>query len=104
MIGIDLTRISRFENVSEDLINRILSPSELNNFNHNPDKAKFLATHWAVKEALFKSDNKYSNFNEITIAKINNRWVFEDYEISTSDEGDFIIAIVTKKEICEHKG
>ncbi|MGL5521930.1 MAG: 4'-phosphopantetheinyl transferase superfamily protein [Metamycoplasmataceae bacterium] len=96
MIGVDLTRISRFENVELDFVLRVLSPKEVSAYKAlNPEsKAKYIATRWAIKEAIFKADNKYSNFSKIYINKIEKVYSFKDFQISVSNEGDYIIAFV----------
>ncbi|WP_369085919.1 4'-phosphopantetheinyl transferase superfamily protein [Metamycoplasma spumans] len=100
MIGIDITRVSRFKKVSQRFVQNVLHQDEIKEFDklESDQKPKFLATRWAIKEALFKADNKYSCFNEVLIKKSSEgRYVFLDFEISTSDEGNLLIAIVLKK-------
>ncbi|MGL4183785.1 MAG: 4'-phosphopantetheinyl transferase superfamily protein [Metamycoplasmataceae bacterium] len=96
MIGVDLTKISRFENLELDLISKILSPKEITAYKAlNPDlKAKYVATRWAIKEAIFKANNKYSNFSKIYINKTEKVYSFKEFQISVSNEGDYIIAFV----------
>ncbi|MGL5357618.1 MAG: 4'-phosphopantetheinyl transferase superfamily protein [Metamycoplasmataceae bacterium] len=96
MIGVDLTKISRFENIELDLILRVLSPKEVSAYKAlNSDlKAKYIATRWAIKEAIFKADNKYSNFSKIYINKKEKVYSFKEFQISVSNEGDYIIAFV----------
>ena len=65
MLGIDLTKISRFKNVNKNFIKKILHEDELKSYEISIDKPKFLAVRWAIKEAIYKCDNKYSNFQEI---------------------------------------
>ncbi|MGL5520420.1 MAG: 4'-phosphopantetheinyl transferase superfamily protein [Metamycoplasmataceae bacterium] len=96
MIGVDLTKISRFENIETDLILRVLSPKEVNDYKALKQdlKAKYIATRWAIKEAIFKADNKYSNFSKIYINKKEKVYSFKEFQISVSNEGDYIIAFV----------
>ncbi|BBU47579.1 4'-phosphopantetheinyl transferase superfamily protein [Mycoplasmopsis felis] len=96
-IGVDLTRISRFENKNIFFINRILSKEEIKEFeklNNEKEKSIFLARSWAIKEAIFKSDNKYFEFNKINLYKRNKRWHFKNFKISISYEDDYIVAFV----------
>jgi hypothetical protein len=46
---------------------------------------------------LFKNNNKYYEFNTIFIDKVNRKYVFENYNISTSCEDKYIIALVEKR-------
>lgn len=100
MIGVDITNIKRFLNKDLNFVKRVLSEAEIEIYlriKNEDSKAKFLARTWAIKEAIFKADNSYVNFNKITILKKEGRYCFEDFLISTSDEENFLIAFVTKK-------
>ena len=97
MIGIDLTTISRFKNKSETFVKTILSEQELIEYNLAENKELFLATRWAIKEALFKCDNSLLPFSKINIKKEDRKYKFENYSISTSSEGDLYIAIAKKE-------
>ena len=92
MVGIDITRISRFNNWTESKIKRILHPSEMDLLLQANNKALFLATRFAIKESLFKIDNNLFHFDKIYIMKENNRYVYKDFQISTSKEDDYLIA------------
>ncbi|MGL5617469.1 MAG: 4'-phosphopantetheinyl transferase superfamily protein [Metamycoplasmataceae bacterium] len=96
MIGIDITSIERFKNKDEKFAKRILSKDEFIDWRNVEYKDVFLATRWAIKEAIFKSDNKYSNFSKVNVQKINNKYYFKSFGISTSRENDYIIAIAIK--------
>ncbi|AWX69379.1 4'-phosphopantetheinyl transferase superfamily protein [[Mycoplasma] anseris] len=99
MIGIDLTRISRFKKMKNSTINKFLSPNEKVEFEtlEEDKRPNFLATRWALKEAIFKADNQYQNFNQIDIFKSEvGRYSFLDFELSTSNEDDYVIAIAKK--------
>ncbi|MGL5204891.1 MAG: 4'-phosphopantetheinyl transferase superfamily protein [Metamycoplasmataceae bacterium] len=96
MVGIDITSIERFKNKDEKFAEKILSNDELINWKNIETKDVFLATRWAIKEAIFKCDNKYFNFREIDIKKIDNKYCFSSFGISTSRENDYIIAIAIK--------
>ncbi|TQC54043.1 4'-phosphopantetheinyl transferase superfamily protein [Mycoplasmopsis mucosicanis] len=94
-IGVDITTISRFENCELNFIKRFCSPEEVAELEKQVDKATYLASLWAIKEALFKANNSLSNFNKITIQKIDKKWTYKNYAISTSHEGDLLIAFVS---------
>ncbi|MGZ9413128.1 holo-ACP synthase [Mycoplasma sp. 480] len=98
MIGVDIISISRFKGKKENFIKRILSENEWNSFIKTENKEKFLATRWAIKEAIFKADNKYFNFKQIDIYKENKKYKFQNFEISTSNDEDTVIAVAIKKE------
>ncbi|AIU33790.1 ACP synthase [Metamycoplasma hominis] len=100
MLGVDLTDIRRFKEYSETLLIKFLHPIEIEQFKKVSitKRADFLATRWAIKEAIFKADNQYYSFNQINITKDEvGRYVFKDFEISTSNEGIYIIAVVFKR-------
>ncbi len=101
MIGVDITKISRFNNVSDAFISRFLSEKELESYKKLDEKLKpsFLAVRWAIKEAMFKADNSYYSFNKINLFKENGRYVTDDnnFYISTSTEDDILIAYVLRK-------
>ena len=97
MIGVDLTTISRFKNCSDNFVSRVLSQQELKSYLQQKNKSLFLATRWAIKEALFKADNQLNEFKAITIEKIANRYCYKNFYISTSKEQDLVIATVIKR-------
>ena len=97
MIGIDLTTISRFKGKSETFVKTILSNQELIEYNLTQNRELFLASRWAIKEALYKCDNSLLPFNKINIRKEKRKYKFENYSISTSSEGDLYIAIAKKE-------
>lgn len=97
MIGVDIAKISRFQNPEERFLQRILSPTELEEYyNKTKNQALFLATRWAIKEAIFKADNQYFQFDKINIVKKIRTYFFEGFVISTSKEADLVIAFVIK--------
>ena len=105
MIGIDLTNKNRFKNNYEIVAKKILHSSENKLFlklDNEEEKIHFVASRWAIKEALFKCDNKYKLFSSISILKdFSGRYIFQNlddkFEISTSNEDEYIIAIVKDK-------
>lgn len=97
MLGIDLTKISRFENQNNQFITKTLHPEEIKEYEQTENKAAYLATRWAIKEALFKADNKLFSFSEIRISKKDRVYTFPGYIISTSNEDDYVIAVAQKE-------
>ncbi|CAM9097346.1 4'-phosphopantetheinyl transferase superfamily protein [Mycoplasma marinum] len=100
MIGIDLTTISRFKGKEDAFAKRILTKEEYYEFSLANNKTEFIATRWAIKEALFKVDNSFKNYAEIDIKKQDGKYIYPNFEISTSNELDSIIAIVIKEKQC----
>ncbi|QKT05469.1 4'-phosphopantetheinyl transferase superfamily protein [Mycoplasma sp. OR1901] len=101
-VGIDLVKISRFENKSIKFAKRILGNEEFNCYINLPDDKKtlFLARSWAIKEAIFKADNSYFNFSQIDLKKENKVWKFKNFAISISHEEGFLVAfVIVDKEI-----
>ncbi len=98
MIGVDITSIARFKNKINNFnfIKRILHPNEIEEFKHAIDQPKFLATRWAIKEALYKCNNKLFRFDRILLKVKNYQYKFDGFTISTSIEGDYCIAFVMK--------
>ena len=105
MIGIDLVKISRFDD-KEHLSKFILSKKEYDEFLLSSNKSLFLATRFALKEAFFKANNVglfVIPFKDITLIHDNNggpHLIYQDkeeYNISISHEEDYVIAIVIKK-------
>lgn len=99
--GIDIVNINRKEFNNSNLPNKILSSIELEEFNkiNNTDERKhFLATRWAIKEAILKCLDKLILLPSISIIKQNNKymWLNSIYKcsISTSNEDQYIIASV----------
>lgn len=105
MIGIDLALINRFEN-KDDLAKKILTDEEYEEYLSSPNKKEFLATRFASKEAFLKA-NKVGlfqiPFKDICIRHDSNGCPHiiyqnkEDFEISISHEGEYVISIVMKK-------
>ncbi len=97
MVGIDITSIDRFKTKGDTFAKKILSKEEYSEWTISETKDIFLATRWAIKEAIFKSDNNFSNFSNINLKKINSKYCFKEFQISTSRENNYIIAIALKK-------
>lgn len=96
-IGIDITRISRFKDAKQSLIDRVLHPEEKEEFSICENKELFLAARWAIKEALYKTNNELFHFDKIKVIKKNNVYTYPGYDISTSKEDDYYTAIVKRR-------
>lgn len=71
-IGIDNADISRYEN-KEILAKKILTENELKEYNSKNNKAEYLASRFAVKEAYIKAKGKNNiELNKIEVRKDNN--------------------------------
>lgn len=97
MLGIDLTKVARFANKNDNFIIKTLHPEEIEEYNLSENKTKYLATHWAIKEALYKANNNLFNFNKIRITKKDRVYKYPGYDISTSNEDDYVVAIAQKE-------
>ena len=97
MIGIDITNISRFKEVSESFIKRVLHENEVKLYETSGNKPRFLAKRWSIKEALFKADNSFKEFSNIELIDNGRITSFKGFDISTSTEDDYYIAIVKKE-------
>lgn len=97
MVGIDITKISRFKNPKKSFIKKILHPEEINEYQESKNKPKFLAKRWAIKEAIFKCENKLFHFDKIKLTEKDRVMSYKGYKISTSSEDDYYIAIAIKE-------
>lgn len=103
MIGIDIANIQRFRNKSQTFLKKILHNEEILEYSlldFEEDKLRFLATRWAIKEALFKCDNSFFYFNKINLKYNDRKYFIEYFEkqffISTSNEENIVVAVVMK--------
>ncbi|MDZ7293083.1 holo-ACP synthase [Mycoplasmopsis pulmonis] len=103
MIGVDLVKIERLENKSDHFVRKILSLDEYELYQKTKAKAIFLATRWAIKEALFKADNQHFCFKKINITKKDNVYKFDGFAISVSSEKEYVIAFVQKIGVACHR-
>ena len=95
MIGVDITSIKRFENKNELFAKKILSEQEFLQWQKSEQPALFLAQRWSIKEALFKANNDYHNFQNINIVREpSGRFSFKNFQITTSKEDDYVVAVV----------
>lgn len=97
--GIDITSWERKEFTNPKLPIKILHQFELDFYNKITDQKqaqKFLASRWAIKEAIIKAENNKIAMNTINVEYFNNKpFVIlcdNKYDISISYENDLIIA------------
>jgi phosphopantetheinyl transferase (holo-ACP synthase) len=108
MIGIDLTRISRFEKIDLKRLGEKLG--------HELDSPKTAAKIWAIYEALTKAEGKQINPKKIKIvfkvacaptveciaedpiAVNTHNELSGDYVLSLTHEGDYVAVVALKKE------
>ena len=100
-VGVDLVKISRFNDVNEHFINRVLTKEEKEEYNKRVDKVKYLASRFCAKEAYFKAtqDIHYLGISILNDEKgkpyILNK---ENIHLSLSDEGDYVICYLVYEE------
>ncbi|BAL80690.1 holo-ACP synthase [Caldisericum exile] len=106
-VGIDIVSVKRIEKILNTygyrFIKRILSDSELKELEKKGNTAEFLAGRFAVKEAITKTLDKATPFNQIEIIYNENSKPmvrnFPDIFISISHEKDFAIAVAIRVKI-----
>ena len=93
MLGCDIVKVSRFKNNLSKLANKILSESEIVEFNKATNKIQYIAGRWAAKEAIFKATGhrKMTILNSTTGSPyvVNN----SNIKISISHEKEYAIAV-----------
>lgn len=100
-IGCDLTLISRFKN-KDKLAKKILSDDEYKSYILSPRKDEFLASRFALKEALIKCLELSIldvNLKEINILKKESDAIYisynkKIYNCSLSHEGEYCMGVV----------
>lgn len=98
-IGVDLTKIDRFNEVSKHFIERIYSDNEMKEYYMllEEKQATYLASRWAVKEALFKAI-KIANYKEYSIMNDETGQPYvenhPEIKVSISHEDGYCIAFV----------
>ena len=100
-IGVDITKISRFANKDEHFVHRILGESELKEYLSLTDEKKiiYLASHFALKEALFKAsqDEHYLKYQFLHDEKCKLYCLnHPEIKVSLSHDDDLIIAFIVK--------
>lgn len=98
-IGVDIVKIDRFNNVDDYFINRIYTQEEINFYNtlSSDKKVVFLASRWAVKEAIFKANNQKDYLSYGCVNDINGKPYIVNHpeiKVSISHDGDYAIAFV----------
>jgi holo-[acyl-carrier protein] synthase len=99
-IGVDLAKISRFQN-QETLAKKILSPLEYSVYSTHPQPATYLAGRFAGKEAFIKAWHQPPLPDLATIEVLNAedgapliRFQGKQYQVSLSHDGEYVIAMV----------
>ena len=98
-IGIDLAKISRFENKDIHFIKRVLTEKELLVYNNllEEKKTQYLASRWASKEAIFKANHDEHYLSYSILNKDNGEPYVDGHEeikISISHDGEYAVASV----------
>ncbi len=98
-IGIDIVKISRFENKDIHFIKRVLTEKELLVYNNllEEKKAQYLASRWASKEAIYKANHDEHYLSYSILNKDNGEPYADGHEeikISISHDGEYAVASV----------
>ena len=98
-IGIDIVKISRFENKDIHFIKRVLTEKELLVYNNllEEKKAQYLASRWASKEAIYKANHDEHYLSYSILNKDNGEPYVDGHEeikISISNDGEYAVASV----------
>lgn len=98
-IGIDIVKISRFENKDIHFIKRVLTEKELLIYNNllEEKKTQYLASRWASKEAIYKANHDEHYLSYSILNKENGEPYVDDHEeikISISHDGEYVIASI----------
>lgn len=100
-IGVDIVKISRFNDVNEHFIDRILTKEEKKEYLTRVDKVKYLATRFAAKEAYFKATQDPHYLNISILNKENGAPYIlnkENIHLSLSDEDEYAVAYLILEE------
>jgi holo-[acyl-carrier-protein] synthase len=99
-IGVDLAKISRFENQSA-LAKKILSPQEYDIYTSHHQPSMYLAGRFAAKEAFIKALRKAPLPNLSTIEVLHEKdgapyilFKKNRYHVSISHDGEYAVAMV----------
>lgn len=98
-IGIDIVKISRFENKDIHFIKRVLTEKELLIYNNllEEKKTQYLASRWASKEAIYKANHDKHYLSYSILNKDNGEPYVDGHEeikISISHDGEYAVASV----------
>ena len=100
-IGVDIVKISRFNDVTEHFIDRILTSKEKAEYTLKENKVQYLASRFAAKEAYFKAtqDIHYLGVSILNDEKgkpyIDNK---KNIHLSISHEDEYLIAYLIWEE------
>ncbi|QZE12556.1 4'-phosphopantetheinyl transferase superfamily protein [Mycoplasma sp. Ms02] len=99
-IGVDFTKISRFEKNHILMSTRILTDNQKKIYDKLGDenqKIRYIAKNWAAKEAIFKCDNNYYQFNEIDVNFEIKPVKYRNFSISITHDDGYLVAVVHKQ-------
>ncbi len=88
--GIDATNYTRQEFLNPALVNKILTPTQQQEYAHlaAAEQPRYLAKHWAIREALFKAYHYTCSPSEIEITS--DSW---HHLVCFIDDIEFIISV-----------
>lgn len=100
-VGIDLVNFKRKEFKDARFAKRICTPDEYALYLQKPNaysKKTYLASLWAIKEAILKATHKSYGLHEINVLKTENgsqvKLAFHEVKISVSYEDKYVTAMV----------
>ena len=101
-IGTDIAEVCRFKSMNERMLERILSPQDLEYISKYKEPATHIAGFWAAKEALVKALNRKDlDFSQISILHEESGKPFFSFvpekgvlNLSISHENSFAVAFV----------
>lgn len=100
-VGVDIVKISRFNEVNNHFIDRILTDEEKKEYELRSDKVNYLASRFASKEAYFKATQ---DIHYLGISILNDKngkpYVLnkKNIHLSISDEDEYVIAYLIVEE------
>ena len=100
-VGVDIVKISRFNDVNSHFIDRILTNEEKKEYQLRNDKVNYLASRFASKEAYFKATQ---DIHYLGISILNDKngkpYVLnkKNIHLSISDEDEYVIAYLIVEE------
>lgn len=107
-VGIDIVEVKRIKTLAnkknKNFINKILHPNEIKILETIKPRSRyyyhFIAGRFALKEAIFKCDNKYAFFNLLDIGYQNKKPVLfyqekliDELALSISHDGSYAVGI-----------
>lgn len=100
-VGVDIVKISRFKDVSEHFINRILTIEEKKEYLKRENKSQYLASRFAVKEAYYKATQ---DIHYLGISVLNDEsgkpYILnkKNIHLSISHEDEYVVAYLILSE------